>query len=233
MNAKEKKIIPERVGFWKRNYVTYRRLWLDSCLNAFSSEMRGTVLDLGGKREKKRGAFQPPEHQAQTWWYVNLDRETTPNIFADVTRTPLEDQSVDCILCTEVLEHLPNPQACVDEVHRLLRNDGVALVSVPFFYPVHADPYDFQRFTEDGLRRLFREFKSVEVHRMGGYAGSLGLMIELGIAGLDRQFISHRILRWAMKWISRGLCRLDLSTFDKENMNWHKFTTGYFLRAVR
>lgn len=233
MNAMEKTIIPERVGFWKTNYVTYRRLWLDSCLNAFSNEMRGTVLDLGGKREKKRGAFQPPEHQAQTWWYVNLDRETTPNIFADVTRTPLEDQSVDCVLCTEVLEHLPNPQACVDEVHRLLRNDGTAFVSVPFFYPVHADPYDFQRFTEDGLRRLFREFKSVEVHRMGGYAGSLGLMIELGIAGLDGQFISHRILRWAMKWISRGLCWCDLSIFGRESSSWQKFTTGYFLRVIR
>ena len=218
---------------FKKGYVTYRRLWLDSCLNAFAGEMRGTVLDLGGKRENKRGSFQPPEHQAQTWWYVNLDRETTPNIFADVTRTPLEDQSMDCVLCTEVLEHLPNPQSCVDEVHRLLRNDGTAFVSVPFFYPVHADPYDFQRFTEDGLRRLFREFKSVEVHRMGGYAGSLGLMIELGIAGLDGKSISHRILRWAMKWISRGLCWYDLSIFGRESSSWQKFTTGYFLRVIR
>ena len=224
---------PNSESIFKKGYVTYRRLWLDSCLNAFTGEMRGTVLDLGGKRENKRGSFQPPEHQAQTWWYVNLDRETTPNIFADVTRTPLEDQSVDCILCTEVLEHLPNPQACADEVHRLLRNDGTAFVSVPFFYPVHADPYDFQRFTEDGLRRLFREFKSVEVHRMGGYAGSLGLMIELGIAGLDGQFISYRILRWAMKWISRGLCWYDLSIFGRESSSWQKFTTGYFLRVIR
>ena len=224
---------PNAEFIFKKGYVTYRRLWLDSCLNAFTGEMRGTVLDLGGKRENKRGLFQPPEHQAQTWWYVNLDRETTPNIFADVTRTPLEDQSMDCVLCTEVLEHLPNPQSCVDEVHRLLRNDGTAFVSVPFFYPVHADPYDFQRFTEDGLRRLFREFKSVEVHRMGGYAGSLGLMIELGIAGLDGKSISHRILRWAMKWISRGLCWYDLSIFGRESSSWQKFTTGYFLRVIR
>ena len=233
MNAKEKTIIPERVGFWKRNYVTYRRLWLDSCLNAFSSEMRGTVLDLGGKREKKRGSFQPPIQQARAWWYINLDWETTPNILADVTQTSLEDQSIDCILCTEVLEHLPNPQDCVDETHRLLRNDGVAFVSVPFFYPVHADPYDFQRFTEDGLRKLFREFKSVEVYRMGGYAGSLGLMIELGIAGLDGISVLHKFLRWLMKWISRGLCWYDLSTYGSENLSWQKFTTGYFLKVIR
>ncbi|MBK8781535.1 MAG: methyltransferase domain-containing protein [Anaerolineales bacterium] len=120
-------MVPKKDGFWKKDYVTYRRLWLDACLSAFSNEMRGTVLDIGGKREKKRGSFQPPENQARTWWYINLDWGTNPNIFADVTQTPLEDQSIDCILCTEVLEHLPDPQAGVDEVHRLLRNDGVAL----------------------------------------------------------------------------------------------------------
>ena len=218
---------------WKKKNVTYRRSWLDFYLHTFSKEMCGLVIDLGGKHDNKRGSFKPPEHQARAWWYINLDWETAPNIYADVTRTPLEDQSVDCILCTEVLEHLPNPQACVDEVHRLLRNDGVALVSVPFVYPVHADPYDFQRFTEDGLRRLFREFKSVEVNRMGGYAGSLGLMIELGIAGLDGKSILHKILRWAVKWISRGLCWYDLSTFGSENLPWQKFTTGYFLKVVR
>jgi SAM-dependent methyltransferase len=233
MNTSEKKYIPEKSGFWKNNYVTYRRLWLDSCLNAFSNEMRGTVLDLGGKREKKRGSFKPPEHQARTWWYVNLDWETTPNIYADVTHTPLEDQSMDCILCTEVLEHLPDPQACVDEIHRLLRNGGVAFVSVPFFYPVHADPYDFQRFTEDGLRKLFADYEIVEIYRMGSYPGVLGLLIELGIAGVDKNSIFKKFIRWSMKWLSRLFCWYDLLTFSVPNPVWTKFTTGYFLRVIK
>lgn len=228
-----KTITPQRSGYWKTNYVTYRRLWLDACLEAFSHEMRGVVLDLGGKRENKRGAFQPPEKDARAWWYLNLDLSTQPNIFADVTRTPLATESVDCILCTEVLEHLQNPQACVDEIHRLLRDGELVLASVPFFYPVHADPYDFQRFTEDGLRNLFKDFQFVEVHRMGGYAGVLGLMLELGTSGVEGNSLPQKIARWAMKWISRWLCRYDLSTFGKESDAWAKFTTGYFVRAVR
>lgn len=228
-----KPIIPERLGYWKHNYTTYRRLWLDTCLNAFSNEMRGVVLDLGGKRENKRGSFQPPEHEAQTWWYLNLDLSTHPNIFADVTKTPLKPESVDCILCTEVLEHLKNPQACVDEIHRLLRNDGLVFASAPFFYPVHADPYDFQRFTEDGLHHLFREFKSVEIHRMGGYFGVLGLLCELGISGEDGKTFASKFIRWGLKWLSRWLCSLDLSLYDRENISRQKFTTGYFVKAVR
>jgi SAM-dependent methyltransferase len=219
--------------FYRNGYVTYRRLWLDACLHAFSDEMRGIVLDLGGKRENKRGTFQPPEEQARAWWYLNLDLSTNPNIYADVTRTPIQPESVDCILCTEVLEHLKDPQACVDEIHRLLSTGGVALASVPFFYPVHADPYDFQRFTEDGLRHLFREFKSVEVHRMGGYAGVLGLLLEIGIHGVEGNSFNKKILRWVMKWIARWLCRYDLSAFGRESVSWQKFTTGYFVRAVR
>lgn len=228
-----KAILPQRSGYWKKNYITYRRLWLDSCLNAFADEMRGIVIDLGGKRENKRGSFQPPEQETQSWWFLNLDWVTQPNIFADVTETPLKTASVDCILCTEVLEHLKDPQACVDEIHRLLRTDGLVFVSTPFFYPVHADPYDFQRFTEDGLRHLFREFKSVEVYRMGGYFGVLGLMCELGIPGEDVKTFAGKFMRWALKWLSRWLCSLDIYLYGSENENRQKFTTGYFVRAVR
>lgn len=222
-------ITPSRSDYWNaEGYVTYRRLWLDSALEAFAHEMRGVVVDVGGKRENKRGAFQPPEGQAKSWMYLNLDLSTKPNIYGDVQRIPLRGQSVDCILCTEVLEHLPRPGRCVDEMHRLLHDGGLVLASVPFVYPVHADPFDYQRFTEDGLRDLFKKFKTVDVHRMGGYAGSLGLMLELGITG-----VQNKLTRWAMKWVSRWLCRHDLASFGNESEAWSKFTTGYFVRAVR
>lgn len=225
--------IPQKKIFWKGDYVTYRRLWLDAMLTASASEMCGTVMDLGGKRSNKRGTFSPPEEQAYTWQYINLDMSTQPDIYADVTHVPAQSESVDCIVCTEVLEHLPNPQACVDEIYRLLKKGGLAFVSVPFFYPVHADPYDFQRFTEDGLRHLFRNFSSVEVLRMGGYAGVLGLLIEIGITGIEGVSTSQKLVRWIMKWISRWLCHYDLLTFGKESLSWKKFTTGYFLRVLR
>jgi SAM-dependent methyltransferase len=225
--------LPRR-DFWKaESYITYRRLWLDAALEAFAPDMRGRVVDIGGKRENKRGTFQPPEQQAQAWWYVNLDLTTNPNVYADAGQLPLMGQSVDCVICTEVLEHLPRPERCVTEIHRLLRDGGLVLVSIPFLYPVHADPYDYQRFTEDGLRELFRDFKTVTVYRMGGYTGVLGLMFELGIHGVVGNALSKKITRWAMKWISRWLFRKDLAAFGMESAAWAKFTTGYFVRAVR
>ena len=195
--------------------------------------MRGLVIDIGGKREKKRGSFHPPEKSVQAWCYINLDLATRPDIFSDVTSLPLKGSGADCVLCTEVLEHLKSPQACVDEIHRLLREDGLVFASTPFFYPVHADPYDFQRFTEDGLRHLFREFKSVQVFRMGGYFGVLGLLCELGIPGEEGKSFTSKFTRWALKWVSRWLCSLDLALYGRENTNRQKFTTGYFVKATR
>lgn len=217
----------------EKSYVTYRRLWLDSMLSASVHQMQGFVLDIGGKRENKRGTFAPPENQAKAWWYLNLDLSTKPSIYADVTQTPLMEKTMDCVICTEVLEHLPNPQACMDEIHRLLRDEGVVFASTTFFYPVHADPYDFQRFTEDGLRYLFRHFRSVEVYRMGGYAGVLGLLVELGILGVEGNSSKQKFFRWAMKWISRWLISADLAAFGRETPWLQRFTTGYFVKAVR
>ena len=227
------KINPDPSKVRDRTYITYRRLWLDSMLDAFTPNMHGIVVDLGGKRKRKRGYFQAPEHQAQAWWYINLDWETAPNIFADVTQVPIAGQYTDCIICTEVLEHLPNPQSCVDEIYRLLRSNGIAFVSVPFFYPVHADPFDCQRFTDDGLRHLFRDFKSVDVIRMGGYAGVLGLILELGAAGIAGDTFLQKLVSWMMRRSSRWMCSYDLSVNAYESPAWSKFTTGYFVRAVR
>jgi len=224
---------PERSAVWKKNYITYRRLWLDSCLNAYSNKMRGCVIDLGGKRENKRGSFQPPENEADSWLYINLDPKAIPNIFADVTQTPLRGESVDCIICTEVLEHLPNPQACVDEAHRLLRKGGVVFASVPFIYPVHADPFDFQRFTEDGLRKLFGDFSSVEIIPMGSFPGVLGMLIEIGIEGIQGGSFFPKLERRSLRLVSRWLCSYDISVAPKNNIVWRKFTTGYFTKIVK
>jgi ubiquinone/menaquinone biosynthesis C-methylase UbiE len=50
---------------------------------------------------------------------------------------PLEDESVDLILCTEVLEHLPDSGQAVREIRRILRNGGSAILSIP----IPPDPY--------------------------------------------------------------------------------------------
>ena len=221
----------DRIG--AKNTVSYRRLWLDFCLEKYSTEMLGKVIDMGGKREKKRGTFRPSEGNTKAWWYVNLEMKTHPNIIGDVSNMPFKSECADVIICTEVLEHLENPAACADEIFRLLHTGGQAFISVPFIYPVHADPYDFQRFTANGLRHLFRKFPFTEITPMGGYLGTLGMLLEIGIAGITGQRLHKKILRRSFHWLAKTLCSLDISRPDWENPAWQKFTTGYLMKVIK
>ena len=229
----EKKISPPVDQIWSDQFVTYRRLWLDTFLNTYSMEMRGTVLDVGGKRENKRGSFVPPLDFVSAWWYVNLDQGTLPNIFADVTSLPLKCESVDVIICTEVLEHLVDPMACAAEIFRVLRDNGIGFLSVPFMYPVHADPYDFQRFTADGLRHLLSQFRSITIYPMGGYLGTIGMLMEIGLPGLYGSQISRKILRRSLQWLARRLYQADIKSVTNQPVQWSKFTSGFFVKVVK
>ncbi|MFN5479595.1 MAG: class I SAM-dependent methyltransferase, partial [Chitinophagaceae bacterium] len=64
--------------------------------------------------------------QTGTWDNSRLD------IVSDITAIPMEDASVDAILCTEVLEHLPDPLKALQEFKRLLRPNGYLIITAPF-----------------------------------------------------------------------------------------------------
>jgi SAM-dependent methyltransferase len=215
-----------------RRAVRYRRHILDACLRWATPLMKGVVVDLGGKRDRRRGTFEPALDPGTTWIYVNIDAGTRPDVFADVAAVPIADGAVDCIVCTEVLEHIPDPVACVREVRRLLRPGGAFIGSVPFLIPIHADPDDFQRFTAHGLRQLFRDFSRVEILRMGGYFGVLGTFIEMGMRQIPEKRPGSLLLRRAFFECGRLLQWWDARMFDTAPSS-SAFTTGYFVVAFR
>jgi SAM-dependent methyltransferase len=81
----------------------------------------------------------------------NIDFECPANSI------PLKNESLDSILCTEVLEHVPDPLAVWKEFYRLLRSGGQVLLTTPLYWPAHELPYDFYRYPEHGLRHLVAE----------------------------------------------------------------------------
>ena len=70
---------------------------------------------------------------------------------------PFETNSFDLALLVEVLEHLEQPEKAVEELARVLKVGGQAIVSMPFAFRIHGDPLDFTRWTEDKLRLVSRE----------------------------------------------------------------------------
>lgn len=92
------------------------------------------------------------------------------DVVADLARLPLAPQSVDAIVSRSVLEHLPEPGRVVGHARAATRSDGLGIHLVPFLYPFHASPHDYQRWTHQGLRQLFAGFRVQEIRNATGPA---------------------------------------------------------------
>ncbi len=147
----------------------------------------GLLVDIGAA-----GRWLEPHVPAGTH-YVAIDYPTTgrdmyrasPHVFADGARLPFPDASVDAVACLEVLEHVREPQAMLCEISRVLRPGGRAWISVPFLYPLHDAPHDYQRYTGEGLRLAVERagLQVVALERTGDALTNAGLLASLAIAG--------------------------------------------------
>ncbi|MEO6324475.1 MAG: class I SAM-dependent methyltransferase [Thermoanaerobaculia bacterium] len=83
-------------------------------------------------------------------------------IVCDGHDLPFDDETFDGVIAQAVLEHVVDPVRCVEEMHRVLRPDGIVFSDTPFMQQVHGGRFDFTRFTHLGHRRLFRRFEELE-----------------------------------------------------------------------
>jgi SAM-dependent methyltransferase len=129
--------------------------------------------------------------------YISLDYPATaiqlyrtrPIVFADACAMPFADASFDAIACYEVLEHVARPDALLEEVARVLVPGGVAEFTMPFYYPIHDAPHDYQRWTRhgwsSGLKRAGLTVESIEAR--GHSLHAAGVAACLGLAGPFQQ----------------------------------------------
>ena len=120
---------------------------VDDALGTYAS---GTLLDVGcGARP-----YQSAKYDVAEW--IGFDTADNPDadIHGVAYDIPLGAESVDSILCTQVLEHLEHPATALAEFYRVLRPGGHLVLTVPQYWPLHEEPRDFFRYTEIGLARV-------------------------------------------------------------------------------
>jgi glycosyltransferase involved in cell wall biosynthesis len=124
----------------------------------------GRLLDIAPQDHE--GAA-PYFHQAEIST-LDIDPKSGATYIADlccVNDDLLPAQSFDWIVCTEVLEHVLNPFAAVQEIYRLLKPGGHAFITTPFNFRIHGPLPDCWRFTEHGLRALLKDFSIISLDR--------------------------------------------------------------------
>jgi SAM-dependent methyltransferase len=184
----------------------------------------GRVLDAGAGEGAYRGHFAHVAYESAD--FLQVDKAYAPvDYVCSLDAIPVESERYDLVLCTQVLEHLPEPADVLRELHRVLRPGGRLWLTAPLFYPEHEQPYDFYRYTAFGLRHRLTGagFTVDSLEWLEGYFGTLSFQLEtasrslpgrpdaygggpLGAACAGAAIVS----RPALRLVARGLGRLDL-----------------------
>jgi SAM-dependent methyltransferase len=102
--------------------------------------------------------------------YVGADMREGPGVdkILDLHDIDLPSEHVGTVLCLDTLEHVEYPHRALEEIHRILKSDGTAIISSVMNFPIHDYPYDYWRFTPEAFKSLLKPFAASFV----GFAGS-------------------------------------------------------------
>jgi SAM-dependent methyltransferase len=85
----------------------------------------------------------------------------------DLHDIALPSESVGTVLCLDTLEHVEYPHKALEEIQRILKPDGMVVISSVMCFPIHDYPYDYWRFTPEAFRSILKPFS----HSFIGFAG--------------------------------------------------------------
>jgi SAM-dependent methyltransferase len=135
-------------------YFARKGLYENIC--SLSSYVKGKTLDVGCGQKPYKSIFLNTD-------YVGLEIEASQNIhqkkadyYYDGKTFPFQDDYFDSVLINQVFEHVFNPNEFLSEVHRILKTEGILLITVPFVWDEHEQPFDFARYSSFGLAHLLQ-----------------------------------------------------------------------------
>lgn len=133
----------------------------------YSQKLGGNLIDIGCGNKPYKNLFKHCKS------YIGLEIESENKNSADFTydgkNFPFEDETFDSAVCSEVLEHVFEPNQFLKEVNRVLKKNGLIILTLPFFWDEHEQPYDYARYTSFGLKYILEKenFEILEQVKIG------------------------------------------------------------------
>ena len=125
-----------------------------------NNKCSGTILDIGAQYKPYYPIYERYFENIIIQDYVDV---SGVDICCDAKSIPLDSNSIDLCLLTQVLEHTKDFQDVINECYRVLKPGGFILITVPSMFPIHGYPHDCWRFMPDGLEHSLSKFSEVEI----------------------------------------------------------------------
>lgn len=191
----------------KRNYRLFAQKLLKKSSHPRVLVLGGSILGQGMEAILSFPAIEFVETD------VSFGPRTT--LICDAHDIPFVDGSFDGVIVQAVLEHVVDSFACVEEIHRVLKKDGLVYAETPFIQQVHGRQYDFMRFTHLGHRRLFRKFTEIESGAVCGTGMALAWSYEYFLLSFVKSRFARRLVKAFAGLTSFYLKYFDHLTIDK------------------
>jgi SAM-dependent methyltransferase len=157
-------------------YIVRRGLYKG--ITSFAQRLEGDILDFGCGAKPYESLFTEANS------YVGVDikvsghihKDSKVDVFYDGITLPFPDNSFDCVVCFEVIEHVFNIDEVCAEFSRVLKPNGLFLGTLPFVWEEHEIPYDFARYTSYGIKDILsrNNFRVIDLLKSTTYVLTLG-----------------------------------------------------------
>ena len=143
---------------WHSHYLTSH--FAETVLPSLGYQLSGIVVDIGaGTGYGRKFLNVEATHYIPTDLPTGRDANDCgidrggvgPVLYCSCYKLPFRNETIDAVVLLSVMEHLLHPQHALEEAFRVLHKGGRVMISTPFAFPVHGAPFDFRRWTPDGL----------------------------------------------------------------------------------
>lgn len=185
------------------------------------------LLDVGGRGKPYACFFS--SRVANHYVLDVAEPAYSVDVVGDARIMPFSDASMDVVLITQVLEHIPDPIAVIGEIRRILKPGGTLLLSVPSIFPQHGSPGDYWRYMPQGLQWILRDFHSVTVKGEAGTVPSIFLVVNVYLELLTSPW------PWLRRLAGSTICPLNnvAGLLAAKIYRGDQFASNYFVVAVR
>lgn len=134
-----------------------------------SNVVEGEILEIGS------GSWSYPKDILSGKNITTLDIKPPADVIGSVMKLPFKENTFDCVICFETLEHVENPFKAIEEIFRVLKQGGKFIGSAPFMNELHGEEYgDYWRFTRQGWAKLLSRFENINIIPYSGKSLSPG-----------------------------------------------------------
>ena len=194
---------------------------------------RGRLLDLGCGTAPLYGRYREQVSAVVAVdWPSSLHEARHVDVWADLgDPLPFRAGSVDTVISSDVLEHLPTPERAMAEIARVLSPGGHLVLNTPFLYRVHEAPHDFLRHTRYSLERL-AHVNGLEVIALVEVGGVVEVLGDLWVKVLEQVPLVGRFLAVGATAVISWFGRTPLGRLARR-LTCQTFPLAHFLVARR